>query len=93
MEAPAGHKIITEGQGSIIFSESNEVFYNNVQELNRDLSIEFIKLFAEKRLREKEERTIKKATPKGEEPDYSVLDEVDWTEKCKETASEDGVVI
>ena len=28
---------ITEGRASILFSSPNEVFYNSVQELNRDL--------------------------------------------------------
>ena len=37
---PAGHKIIEEGTAKILFSEGNEVFYNPVQVLNRDLSIQ-----------------------------------------------------
>ena len=32
---------------SILFSKGNEVFYNPVQEVNRDLSIAVIKLFQE----------------------------------------------
>lgn len=57
---PAGHRLLVEGQAAIPFSEGNEVFYNKVQEFNRDLSIHVIKLFAEKRLREKTEQALRK---------------------------------
>lgn len=52
-QAPAGHKIIREGDGVMIFPEQNKVFYNNVQVLNRDLSIAVISEFARTRAREK----------------------------------------
>lgn len=64
--APAGHKIIREGNGVMIFPEQNKVFYNNVQVLNRDLSISVISEFARTRAREKllkQER--KEATANG----------------------------
>lgn len=51
--APEGHKIIREGNGVMIFPEQNKVFYNNVQVLNRDLSIAMISDFARARAREK----------------------------------------
>ncbi|GAB9465295.1 hypothetical protein Gpo141_00002707 [Globisporangium polare] len=51
--APDGHKIIREGNGVMIFPEQNKVFYNNVQVLNRDLSIAMISDFARARAREK----------------------------------------
>lgn len=57
---PPGHRLLVEGQAAIPFSEGNEVFYNKVQEFNRDLSIHVIKLFAEKRLREKTEHALRK---------------------------------
>ena len=57
---PPGHSLLVEGQAAIPFSEGNEVFYNKVQVFNRDLSIHVIKLFAEKRLREKAERGLRK---------------------------------
>jgi tRNA (guanine26-N2/guanine27-N2)-dimethyltransferase len=50
--APPGHKIIREGNGVMIFPEQNKVFYNNVQVLNRDLSINMISEFARSRARE-----------------------------------------
>ena len=36
-EAPSGFIEITEGRAKILFPSSNEVFYNPVQEFNRDL--------------------------------------------------------
>ncbi|CAM9678414.1 unnamed protein product, partial [Heterosigma akashiwo] len=81
------------GQASIIFSEGNEVFYNNVQEFNRDISIEFIKLFAEKRLREKEEKAIKKVSKlrslpaPAAPPPPGVAWQVDWAARCREAAA------
>ena len=57
---PPGHSLLVEGQAAIPYSEGNEVFYNKVQEFNRDLSIHVIKLFAEKRFREKAERGLRK---------------------------------
>ena len=57
---PPGHSLLVEGQAAIPYSEGNEVFYNKVQEFNRDLSIHIIKLFTEKRFREKAERGLRK---------------------------------
>ena len=39
--------VIREGKAEIHFPNSNEVFYNPVQELNRDLSTAVISLFSE----------------------------------------------
>lgn len=36
-EAPPGFIEITEGRAKILFPDTNEVFYNPVQEFNRDL--------------------------------------------------------
>lgn len=58
--APPGHKIIREGNGVMIFPEQNKVFYNNVQVLNRDLSINMISEFARTRAREQLARQEKK---------------------------------
>lgn len=41
------HVKITEGKACILFPSSNEVFYNPVQEFNRDLSIAVIKRYSE----------------------------------------------
>jgi len=45
---------IVEGKARIACSENEQVFYNNVQILNRDLSIQVINLFAETRQAERE---------------------------------------
>lgn len=68
---PPGHSLLVEGQAAIPFSEGNEVFYNKVQEFNRDLSIHVIKLFAERRLREKTEQALRKTRKVGS-------DDADW---------------
>lgn len=60
-----GHRLLVEGQAAIPFSEGNEVFYNKVQEFNRDLSVHVIKLFAEQRLREKEEKSLRRMRKVG----------------------------
>lgn len=60
-----GHRLLIEGQAAIPFSEGNEVFYNKVQEFNRDLSVHVIKLFAEQRLREKEEKSLRRMRKVG----------------------------
>ena len=36
-EVPSGFTELTEGRARILFPSSNEVFYNPVQEFNRDL--------------------------------------------------------
>lgn len=46
---------IKEGQAEIIYPAGNEVFYNPVQEVNRDLSIVIIKLFIEQIKKERAE--------------------------------------
>ncbi|KAI9905589.1 hypothetical protein PsorP6_014229 [Peronosclerospora sorghi] len=50
--APSDHKIIREGNGVILIPERNQVFYNPVQALNRDLSIAIISEFVRCRARE-----------------------------------------
>ncbi|KAF0499407.1 N2,N2-dimethylguanosine tRNA methyltransferase [Gigaspora margarita] len=38
--------VITEGKASILFPKNNKVFYNNVQQFNRDISIAAIKIWS-----------------------------------------------
>jgi tRNA (guanine26-N2/guanine27-N2)-dimethyltransferase len=40
-------EVVTEGKGSIIFPKTNQVFYNKVQEFNRDMSVCVIGRFIE----------------------------------------------
>jgi tRNA (guanine26-N2/guanine27-N2)-dimethyltransferase len=44
---PANHVEIVEGTARMLYNEKEAVFYNKVQVLNRDLSIQTIKLFSE----------------------------------------------
>lgn len=37
-ELPSGETVIKEGKAAILFPNANEVFYNPVQEFNRDLT-------------------------------------------------------
>ncbi|XP_033116946.1 tRNA (guanine(26)-N(2))-dimethyltransferase-like [Anneissia japonica] len=48
-----GYTIVKEGTSEIIFPNSNEVFYNPVQEFNRDISSAVISLFAKQVLKKK----------------------------------------
>ena len=52
---------VREGKAEIIFPNSNEVFYNQVQEFNRDLSCLVIRIFAEEFLQKNEEKVKGKA--------------------------------
>ncbi|CAG8478534.1 7350_t:CDS:10 [Funneliformis caledonium] len=52
--------IITEGKASILFPKDNAVFYNNVQQYNRDMSVAAIRTWSEIYLEEKEKKARKK---------------------------------
>lgn len=45
--APAGFQKVTEGKATILFPDTNEVFYNPIQEFNRDISIAAIRTWDE----------------------------------------------
>ncbi len=51
---------ITEGSVTMDYDEKEAVFYNKVQVFNRDISIQVIRLFAEQREKEKDDRHAKK---------------------------------
>lgn len=58
MEGPAasqqsGETIITEGKASVLYPSANQVFYNPVQEFNRDLTCAVLTEFARMQLAEK----------------------------------------
>jgi tRNA (guanine26-N2/guanine27-N2)-dimethyltransferase len=57
---PEGFDLISEGTAYTIHKVENEVFYNKVQVINRDLSTLVIKMFDEVRRKEHEERWNKK---------------------------------
>lgn len=57
---------VTEGKATILFPKGNEVFYNPVQEFNRDMSVAAIRTWSEMFLGEKRARIEKKvANAKG----------------------------
>eukprot|EP01031_Cornospumella_fuschlensis_P008388 gene8388-10342_t len=60
MEAGKPMKIITEGTAMMHYDPKEVVFYNKVQVLNRDLSIQVIKLYSETLREEKRLRIEKK---------------------------------
>uniref|UniRef100_A0A8C5PMH1 tRNA (guanine(26)-N(2))-dimethyltransferase n=1 Tax=Leptobrachium leishanense TaxID=445787 RepID=A0A8C5PMH1_9ANUR len=49
----SGETVITEGKAKVIFPDANQVFYNPVQEFNRDLTCAVITEFARIQLRAK----------------------------------------
>lgn len=53
---PEGFEAITEGAARVIFENKNEVFYNPAQEVNRDLSVLVLRLFAEQMRQERGEK-------------------------------------
>lgn len=72
--APAGFKKVTEGKATILFPDTNEVFYNPIQEFNRDISIAAIRTWDEvfqeersARLAEKKARREADATRRAQE--------------------------
>eukprot|EP00611_Tribonema_gayanum_P013748 TRINITY_DN2495_c0_g1_i1.p1 TRINITY_DN2495_c0_g1~~TRINITY_DN2495_c0_g1_i1.p1 ORF type:complete len:556 (-),score=237.59 TRINITY_DN2495_c0_g1_i1:337-2004(-) len=81
----------------MLFSESNEVFYNKVQVFNRDLSIHVIKYFAEVRLREQAEAALRKERKAAKQPfaeeDEATLNKTNWSARAAESAKSNGIVI
>jgi tRNA (guanine26-N2/guanine27-N2)-dimethyltransferase len=75
-----------EGQAAIPFSEGNEVFYNKVQVFNRDMTIHVIKYFAEVRLREKREKSVKRREGAGGEDEEEALGKIDWSQEVAKTS-------
>lgn len=54
------YNTVTEGKATILFPKHNEVFYNPVQQFNRDMSIAAIRTWSEIYNNEKAERVEKK---------------------------------
>lgn len=46
-KVPEGYGVISEGTANVLFPLGNQVFYNPIQELNRDISVLVLKLFIE----------------------------------------------
>lgn len=58
------YNAVTEGKATILFPKHNEVFYNPVQQFNRDMSIAAIRTWSEIYNNEKIERIEKKLSRK-----------------------------
>ncbi|KAI7884382.1 N2,N2-dimethylguanosine tRNA methyltransferase [Lichtheimia hyalospora FSU 10163] len=58
---------VTEGKATILFPKGNEVFYNPVQEFNRDMSVAAIRTWSEMFLGEKRARIEKKVANSKDE--------------------------
>lgn len=62
---------VTEGKATILFPKNNEVFYNPVQEFNRDMSIAAITTWSKIYFQEKQERIEKKRQNKAKRGKYN----------------------
>ncbi|KAI7900790.1 N2,N2-dimethylguanosine tRNA methyltransferase [Cokeromyces recurvatus] len=66
---------VTEGKATILFPKKNEVFYNPVQQFNRDMSIAAIRTWSEIFNQEKAERLEKKLARAKDEKSKNILQE------------------
>lgn len=73
---------VTEGKAEILFPDSNSVFYNPVQEFNRDLSTAVIKLFSQELSSGRRKPKLKKRA--------NVKDEVGVERNSNEYSKEDS---
>ncbi|ORZ10876.1 N2,N2-dimethylguanosine tRNA methyltransferase [Absidia repens] len=69
------YNTVTEGKATILFPKSNEVFYNPVQEFNRDMSIAAIRTWSEMFLQEKRDRINKKLVKAKTEEERAKMNE------------------
>ncbi|KAJ2726580.1 RNA methyltransferase tRNA(m5U54)methyltransferase [Coemansia sp. Benny D115] len=68
----ADYQEIREGRATILFPKNNEVFYNPVQEFNRDMSIAAIKTWRDMANEQKLERYEKSANPNKVKPPTTI---------------------
>ena len=76
---------VTEGKAEILFPDSNSVFYNPVQEFNRDLSTAVIKLFSQELSSGRRKPKPKKRADVKDEERNAI------NECCKEDSNHEGV--
>jgi tRNA (guanine26-N2/guanine27-N2)-dimethyltransferase len=75
------YNTVTEGKATILFPKTNEVFYNPVQEFNRDMSIAAIRTWSEMFMQEKRDRAEKRLAKAKTEDDRLCLAKVrPWVE-------------
>ncbi|SAL98380.1 hypothetical protein [Absidia glauca] len=70
------YNTVTEGKATILFPKTNEVFYNPVQEFNRDMSIAAIRTWSEMVMQEKRDRAEKRLANAKTEDDRLRLAQV-----------------
>ncbi|KAG0943063.1 hypothetical protein G6F32_007820 [Rhizopus arrhizus] len=68
------YNTVTEGKATILFPKHNEVFYNPVQQFNRDMSIAAIRTWSEIYNNEKAERVEKKLSRNKDEKSRIALE-------------------
>lgn len=61
----SAYNTVTEGKATILFPKNNEVFYNPVQEFNRDMSIAAITTWSEIYFQEKRDKIERKRATKA----------------------------
>ncbi|KAF8778251.1 tRNA (guanine(26)-N(2))-dimethyltransferase like protein [Argiope bruennichi] len=65
---------VTEGKAEVLFPSSHDVFYNPVQEFNRDLSIAVLKQFARDPPKTKSKAKLANSSENSDTPGISVLE-------------------
>ncbi|XP_044134865.1 tRNA (guanine(26)-N(2))-dimethyltransferase isoform X1 [Bufo gargarizans] len=83
---PQDETVITEGKAKVLYPSANQVFYNPVQEFNRDLTCAVITEFARMQLAEK---GIDLVVPGEREQQKVVVDLSDNGEDCETSAPVD----
>ncbi|KAI7870600.1 N2,N2-dimethylguanosine tRNA methyltransferase [Spinellus fusiger] len=69
------YQTVTEGKATILFPKGNEVFYNPVQEFNRDMSIAAICTWSEIFMKEKRDKIEKKLERGQTEEEKKAIEE------------------
>lgn len=92
--------VLSEGRASVLFENENQVFYNPVQQFNRDLSTlairawsqEFMEMRAAKKKKKNNNRKAKNKSKKEEHGDQT-LPEVATLTNTREESKVDGIAI
>lgn len=90
-----GFQEICEGQAKVLFPSNNEVFYNPVQEFNRDLSCAVIQQYVRIRQREAHEKELKREGQRTADAmgEATAAIEREGDEKCDDDAPKKGISV
>ncbi|KAF9914154.1 RNA methyltransferase tRNA(m5U54)methyltransferase [Lobosporangium transversale] len=97
--APAGFTKVTEGKATILFPDTNEVFYNPIQQFNRDISIAAIRtwdeIFQEERAAKRAEKQARKeaAAAKRAQEGLEPLPEREFPQGAVDPTAPRGITI